>query len=82
MSTSPILGYAAMALRRPTLIPSLLRAGWRFRARDWWRRPPFLPVPPRSYMAWRNETAFGTQDTRTPPDLLARYLQWTESMRR
>ncbi|NLG61272.1 MAG: hypothetical protein GX539_03435 [Candidatus Cloacimonetes bacterium] len=82
VSTSTIRGYAAMALRRPTLIPSLLRASWRFRARDWWRRPPFLPLPPKAYVDWRNETAFGAPDARTPPDLLARYLHWTESMRR
>lgn len=82
LPSSPIRGYAALALRRPTLIPSLLRAGWRFRARDWWRRPPFLPLPPRAYMAWRNETAFGSAEVQATPDALARYLEWTETMRR
>lgn len=82
MPRSPLRGYVAQALRHPTLIPSLLRAGWRFRARGWWRRAPFLPLPPAQYMAWRNETAFGDPDAQTPPEALARYLHWTESMRR
>ena len=34
------------ALLRPALAADLLRVAWRFRARGWWRRPPFLPLPP------------------------------------
>lgn len=82
MPPSPIRSYAALALRRPALTLALLRAAWRFRARDWWRRVPFLPVPPRGYIAWRNETAFGAADASAPPESLARYLHWTESMLR
>ena len=72
----------AMALRRPSLMLAMLGAGWRFRARDWFRRPPFLPLPPEDYLAWRLHTAFG--DTGAEPDAgaLARYLTWTSGMRR
>jgi hypothetical protein len=42
---------------------SIARAlvGYYFRtvARDWYRRPPFLPVPPQKYVAWRLQTAYG-----------------------
>ena len=70
-----------MAIRRPRLIPYLLRAGWAFRARAWYRHPPFLPIPPRSYMAWRMETAFGDPDALPTPEELERYLVWTARMR-
>lgn len=81
MPPSPIRGYVALALRRPALIPAMLRAAWRFRARGWWRHAPFLPLPPRSYVAWRNQTAFGDEGAAPTPEALARYLQWTEDMR-
>ena len=70
-----------MALRRPRLIPWLLRAGWAFRARNWYRRPPFLPLPPRSYLAWRMETAYGDVNAVPTLDELERYLVWTARMR-
>src|ERR1044072_9995428 len=48
--------YVRLALRalvNPRLAVDLLRLSWRFRARDWDRRPPFLPCPARDYMPWR-----------------------------
>jgi hypothetical protein len=27
--------------------------------RDWYSRPPFLPLPPRDYLDWRLKTAYG-----------------------
>ena len=44
---NPRTGYALMAM------------AWRFRRRHWWRVPPFLPIPPASYMQWRMHTAYG-----------------------
>ena len=70
-----------MALRRPRLVPWLIRAGWAFRARGWYRRPPFLPVPPPSYMAWRMETAYGDAGHVPSIDELERYLVWSARMR-
>ena len=70
-----------MALRRPRMIPYLVRAAWAFRARDWYRRPPFLPLPPKSYLRWRIETAYGDPDAVPPIDELERYLIWTARMR-
>ena len=79
---SSMTGYVTVALRHPTLVPGMLRAAWRFRAREWWRRPPFLPLPPRSYMEWRDHTAYGDEARRATPDELERYLHWTELMNR
>jgi len=29
--------------------------------RGWWRKKPFLPIPPKDYLAWRWYTAYGVQ---------------------
>lgn len=71
-----------MALRRPRIIPYLLRAAWAFRARKWYRRPPFVPLPPRSYLRWRLETAYGDPDALPTLDEMERYLVWTAHMRK
>ena len=72
---------AGLALRRPRLIPYMLAAAWAFRARDWYRRPPFLPLPPESYLRWRLDTAYGDPEAEPPIDELERYLVWTARMR-
>lgn len=79
---SPYLSMAGLALRRPRTIPDLLRAAWAFRARGWYRRPPFLPFPPESYLRWRLETAFGDEAASPGADELERYLAWGTRMRR
>ena len=72
---------AGLALRRPRTIPYLMRAAWAFRARGWYRRPPFLPLPPVSYLQWRLDTAY-EYARHTPTDAeMERYLVWTHRMR-
>ena len=75
------VGLARAVLLKPALLPALARRAWTFRARDWYGRPPFLPVPPRSYMRWRMETAYGDSTTVPPVDGLGRYLRWASEMR-
>lgn len=70
------------ALRAPGLVFRLLGAAWTFRARRWWRRPPFLPVPPARYLAWRLHTAYGDPRVLPAPAELARYLRWAARVRR
>ena len=67
---------AGRALRHPGLAADLLRVSWRFRARDWWRRPPFLPLPDRRYMRWRMHTAYGDDDAVPPARDVERYARW------
>lgn len=71
-----------LGLRRPGLVPAMLAAGWRFRARGWYRRAPFLPLPPPAYLDWRLHTAYGGGDVVPPQAELARYLRWTARMNR
>lgn len=72
---------AGLALRRPALIPHLLGAAWAFRARRWYRRPPFLPLPPPAYVRWRMETAYGDPEAVPSDDELARFVRWASFMR-
>jgi len=70
------LALAARALLRPALAADLLRVAWRFRARGWWRRPPFLPLPARAYLRWRMHTAYGDADAVPPAEDVVRYATW------
>jgi hypothetical protein len=71
-----------IALRRPWIIPHVLGAAWAMRARGWYARPPFLPLPPRAYVEWRMETAYGDVQASPPADELVRYLVWSTRLRR
>src|SRR5207249_10125862 len=60
------LRLALRALAQPRLAVDLLRLAWSFRARGWYRSPPFLPLPPREYIRWRMFTAYG-DEAAVPP---------------
>jgi hypothetical protein len=62
-------------LRHPSLWATALRQAVRLAGRGWWRRPPFLPVPARDYLDFRLVTAYGSDRSPDPEDLLA-YLRW------
>ena len=62
--------------RNPRTAAALLRVGWRFRSRDWYRRFPFLPVPERDYVRWRMYTAYGDEGLVPPADDVVRYARW------
>jgi len=70
--------YAKLALRaavNPRLALDLVRLAWSFRARGWYRHPPFLPLPPREYLRWRMFTAYG--DEAVPPvDDVVNFARW------
>jgi len=38
---------------------ALTRFYCRLIPRDWYRKPPFAPVPPSAYVQWRLRTAYG-----------------------
>lgn len=77
-----LLPFVKLALRRPQLIPALMGMAWAFRAQGWMRRAPFLPLPPRDYMRWRMETAYGDPDAVPPAVELERFVRWAHAMRR
>jgi len=67
---------ALKALVRPRLAVDLVRLAWSFRARDWWHRPPFLPLPPREYIQWRMLTAYGDEQAVPPVDDVVNFARW------
>jgi hypothetical protein len=67
---------ALRALVNPRLALDLLRLLWSFRARDWYRRAPFLPLPPADYMRWRMFTAYGDERAVPPLDDVVRFARW------
>lgn len=64
------------ALVRPQLAVDLLRLAWSFRARGWWRRAPFLPLPPRAYLRWRMYTAYGDENAIPPLGDVVNFARW------
>lgn len=67
---------ALRGLRNPRTAAALVRVGWRFRARGWYRRFPFLPLPAKDYVRWRMYTAYGDGATVPPADDVIRYARW------
>lgn len=80
---SPPAGWPALAARlllralvNPRLALDLVRLAWSFRARAWYRRPPFLPLPPREYVRWRMYTAYGDEHAVPPLEDVVRFARW------
>jgi hypothetical protein len=65
-----------------SLVLELLRICWTFRHRKWYRRLPFLPLPPKRYLQWRIETAYGEKGFKNLrwQDIVA-YARWYRAMR-
>lgn len=76
------LGLSARALLNPRLALDLLRLVWAFRARDWYRRPPFLPLPPSEYIRWRMYTAYGHEHAVPPTEDVVRFARWRREVMR
>jgi hypothetical protein len=64
------------ALVSPRTALDLLRTVWAFRRRDWWRKPPFLPVPDRTYLRWRMYTAYADENAVPPVEDVIRFARW------
>ena len=70
------------AIQKPSLVPIILGAAWAFRSNRWYLRPPFLPIPPRKYMRWRMDTAYGDAGAVPTTTDVERYLRWASDMRK
>ena len=64
------------ALTNPRTAVDLLHLVWAFRARVWYRTPPFLPVPPREYLRWRMYTMYGDEDALPSVNDILRFARW------
>ena len=74
--SSLYLSLALRAIASPRLAADLLRLAWSFRARNWYRHSPFLPLPSREYMRWRMFTAYGDEDAVPPVGDVVRFARW------
>jgi hypothetical protein len=74
--TALIARLAMRAVVQPRLALDLVRLAWSFRARGWYRRPPFLPLPPREYLRWRMFTAYGDEAAVPPVEDIVRLARW------
>lgn len=72
--------YVAV-LRRPSLWVTAVGALFALARRDWWRRPPFLPVPDPEYVRWRLGTAYGWADRPIAEGDVVSYLEWRKRQR-
>jgi hypothetical protein len=70
------LTLAWRGVKNPRTGLALLRTGWRFRARAWYREFPFLPLPERGYLRWRMYTAYGDEGILPPAEDIVRYARW------
>lgn len=71
-----LLSLVWRGVRNPPTGLSLARVGWRFRARGWHRRFPFLPLPSTPYVRWRMYTAYGDEHFVPSADDVVRYARW------
>jgi len=75
----PVIGAV---LRHPTLWPTALRQAGRLVPPGWWRRSPFLPVPPRDYLEFRLVTQYGGNRPRSEAGDVINYLRWCRQWER
>jgi hypothetical protein len=65
---------------RPRLAADLILAAWAFRRRQWWKRPPFLPLPDPIYLRWRMYTAYADEQAIPPIDDVIRFARWRRDL--
>ncbi len=70
-------GLGTYLLRHPSDVTVLGRAGWRFRARAWWRHAPFLPLPDPAYWRFRMTTYGADGATPTSARAMVDAARWT-----
>jgi hypothetical protein len=79
-ATSLFLALAARALVNPRVALELLSLAWSMRARQWYRRPPFLPLPPPEYLRWRMYTAYGDERALPPVSDVLSFARWRRQL--
>jgi len=75
---SPLLRYCG---RRPRTWVSVVRAAWALRARGWWHRSPWLPLPDAAYWRFRVATATGSPDGVLEGAEMAAVAKWSTGLR-
>ncbi len=70
-------GLTVWIVRHPSDAVVVARAAWRLRARGWWRRWPFLPLPHRAYWDFRTSTVNGSANPFVSPAAVVDAAKWT-----
>jgi len=77
MSWSSLASRLALrAVVNPRLALDLVTLAWSVRARRWYLRFPFLPLPPPEYVRWRMYTAYGDEQAVPPLQDVIRFARW------
>ena len=76
------LSLALRAAVNPRVAADLLTLAWSTRRLGWYRRPPFLPLPPDEYLRWRMYTAYGDESAVPPLRDVLRYARWRRALMR
>ena len=76
------LSLTLRAAVNPRVAADLLTLAWSTRRLDWYRRPPFLPLPPDEYLRWRMYTAYGDESAVPPLRDVLRYARWRRLLMR
>ena len=69
-------------LRRPGLWVTAVVQLRRLAAPGWWRRVPFLPLPPAGYVEMLATINYGDPKHSIEPEDLLKYLSWCKAERR
>lgn len=77
-----IASLTLRAVFNPRLAVDLFTMVWAFRARMWYRRAPFLPLPPREYLAWRMYTVYADEHAVPPVEDVIRFARWRRRIMR
>lgn len=75
------LAVAGAVAARPRLWPAALRQVRGLARPGWWRRPPFVPLPDRDWMAFRLTTAYGDPGAALVPADVVTWLEWSDTVR-
>jgi len=62
--------------RRPRLWSTAVRQVCRTVDPRWWRRPPFVPRPPKGFLRFRMQTHYGDADHDMESADVLNYLSW------
>ena len=80
--TSLVLRLGVRALVNPRVALDLVSLAWAMRRRGWYRKPPFLPLPPEEYTRWRMYTAYGDENAVPPLRDVLSFARWRRSFAR
>jgi len=79
-ATSLFVALAARAAVNPRVALDLASLAWSMRARGWYRKPPFLPLPPKEYVRWRMYTAYGDEEALPPVADVLSFARWRRQL--